>query len=478
MTLNKNVINKINQLYITTRNKYLMQKDGGQYITLTKKPDNKVIPLNDAFIATHLEGKITYGVFSAGHSSKFITFDVDIAGDITQAKWTTQRLINILVEQFNIGYDEMHVSFSGNKGYHVDIFFDELIEVDTLRAFYNEVMREYGEVSGGDIEFRPSYTQGVKLPLGVHHKTGKRAWYCDIYTLEPIEDFAYILDIEPVPAETITERDVYEAPEVDEVTGMVEVVSSINMEVGTYDMSDAMQKVAAVIEEGKLPYPNSRHNYTYLLALFANTNGLEKSDSIALIMDVLHGTPNEYFSEGSTPEHWKNEAVRLTDYVFDNDKVLTGMSSEVEVTKAEMTQVLSAGTFKQKQVAFAMLVHSKRYGNKFYMTYKQITDMTGIGSNHTVSSALNKLNENGFMEFVRKNEADKASLKNGIYKSLPNKYLIKQVEYENEQQKKSVSVGADTDLREIAFKLFTVQEVKQFVKRKEFANNWQGFLAA
>lgn len=483
------VIAALNELYITTRKKYLLQTDE-RYLTFDRDTNDNIIPLNDSFIKTHLKGtdKKTYGVFAAGSRSKFLTFDVDIAGNEQLAKWTAMKLVNVLMDDFNISAEDIHVSFSGNKGYHVDLIFDETIAVATLKEFHAKVIAMYGKIEGGDIEFRPTWQQGVKLPLGIHQKTGNRAWYCDTVTLDPIEDFTYITTIRPMDANEFLllneSVEVVEVVEEEKAEQFVEVAEDIDMTVSIYDADEMTHRVADVLNARSLPYPQSRHHYTYMIALFANTQGIDRDDATDMIMDVLYNTPSEYFSEGSDEAHWEKEAIRLTDYVYDNGKTIMSMNEEVEITKQEVEAVLKVGTFKQKQVAYAMLIHAKRYGGKdgrgtFFMTFKQLREMTETNSDNTINNALKKLEEVGFIEYVQRGKYDKAFTKRGIPKSLPNKYrLTFDLDEEKEQEKKSVSVGADTDLEEVARELFTLKELRKYVKRHELNTRFRPYYIA
>src|SRR5699024_8116688 len=154
----KSVIDKINTLYIQTRSKYLVQFKDGKYITLTYSDSNDIVKFNDSMLSTHFKGNLTYGVFSGGYFSKFITFDVDCNNE-SMSRWITLKLVNVLVEEYGIDRKYINVNFSGNKGYHVDLFFEEQIKVEELRKFYQAVVISVGALPEGQIEFRPSWSQ-------------------------------------------------------------------------------------------------------------------------------------------------------------------------------------------------------------------------------------------------------------------------------------------------------------------------------
>ncbi|WP_182200404.1 TOTE conflict system archaeo-eukaryotic primase domain-containing protein [Paraliobacillus salinarum] len=471
---NKQLISKFNELYIQTRYKYLVQFNDGKYVTLIHKPGKKVVKLNDSIIKTHLKGDLTYGIFSGGHFNKFITFDVDCK-EHHIARWATLKLIDVLINNFQISRGGIHASFSGNKGYHVDLFLDKPILVSELKTFYHSVIACVGKIPNGEIEFRATDTQGVKLPLGIHQKTKKRCWFVDNETLEPIESFDYLLDVEPMDSEVITDNDFGLSEE--QVVEFEHVAASTDITVNAVDMSKALQNAAKIIETGRLTQSGTRHKTTFTLALFGNTQGWTEDETVAVIMDILLATPRGYFSEGSTPEYWDKEAKRLVEYVFTKNITITSSKDKkLEIYKSEILAVLDCGTFRQKQLAYAMLITSKRYGKIFYLTVNTAMRMIGTKSRETVQNAIKQLIESGFIEYQRKAEIDKArSLELGVARYKPNKYKLSfDIYLEND---KSVFIEGDRNMIEVALMLCDVAEIKKYVKRREFENRWQAHVS-
>lgn len=467
---NTQLIAKFNELYIQTRRKYLVQFSNASYRTFDKERHSKIIALNDGMLANHLAGDITYGVFNGGYFNKFIALDVDFK-DNALARWTTLKVIDVLVSEFHINRRDIHVSTSGNKGYHIELFFDEPIKAADVKAFYDRVMAQVGHVDGGEVEYRPSWTQGVKLPLGVHQKTGNRCWFVDNWTLKPIESYEYLLAIKPMPASAInaesfglTERQAQE---------FEEVATSTNTSVNVLDQSDAIKKAARVLEAGRLVASNTRHNTTFMLACFFNSQGWEQGDAVEEIMNVLENTPRDYFSPDSTPQHWRNEAERLTGYVFTNDITLGNADKPIEIAKHEILVVLECGTFRQKQLAYAMLVTSKRYGQTFYLTTFTAMKMIGTKSRTTVHNAIKKLVDCGFIEYRRKGEIDKARTREtGRVYSKPNKYRLT-IDQPPGDDDERVKVTKEHSLVDVVAMLLTDVEVRQFVKRTEYESRFK-----
>lgn len=58
MKNNKNlIIDKLNDLFILPRYKYLIMNDKAQYLTLNANQSKKVVKLNDGTVKRHLDGK-------------------------------------------------------------------------------------------------------------------------------------------------------------------------------------------------------------------------------------------------------------------------------------------------------------------------------------------------------------------------------------------------------------------------------------
>lgn len=453
---------KISTLYVTTRYKYIMQTDSG-YVTFNNHENPNCSPFTDYTVQRHLEGIATYGVFDAHKYTRFITFDVDFR-DPAQARWATAKLIDSLVEEFNVNRADIHVSLSGSKGYHVDLFFDDAILAADARLFYDRVMHDLGTLPGGMIEYRPTFTQGVKLPLGIHKRTGNRCWFVDRDTFEPIEAFEYILEVEPMPAEVIYDALIHLTAEQEQE--IEEIKRRTDVDVTALDVSQVLRKAADIIEAGRLTMSNTRHNTTFTLAVFFKSQGLEPRDAIDEIMRILTNTPREYFSAGSTPAYWLKEAERLVHYVYTHDIAIGNADKPVRIFKSEMLAVLSVGTFRQKQLAYAMLITSKRYGRVFYLTVNTAMKMLGTNSRQTVQNAIARLIEAGFIEYVRKGEIDRAkSYELGRAISKPNKYRIKTEPPIDGEASFETTEG---DLADDIHKVLTAQELRAVLSRRDY----------
>ncbi|QKS71955.1 hypothetical protein FLK61_35400 [Paenalkalicoccus suaedae] len=461
-------VRQLNDLYLMTRSKYLVQFPGGAYKTFSYKSAGRVPKLNDSMLRKHLAGDLTYGVFAGAYFTKFIAFDVDFT-DADLARWATHKLIATLNEDFGVPFRDIHVSFSGGKGYHVELFFAKPVQLASVKAFYSSVMTQVGDLAGGQIEFRPNANQGVKLPLGVHQKTGKRCWFVANDTLEPLvgeASHAYLLAIQPADPALLDVESFALTQE--QAADFETVATATDITVNEFSAEGALKKAVAIIEAGQLLRSGTRHETTFSLAAFYHTQGFEREEAVSAIMTILNATPRAYFSEGSKPAYWLAEAERLTSYVWARNITIHDSAKEVTVSKAEILAVLRVGTFAQKKLAYAMLVTSKRYGAVFYLTMNTAQKMIDSNSRPTVVKAIKKLVDTGYIEYVRKAEIDRAlSEKAGRAHYKPNKYRII-AELPDVKEEVEVKVGGDSDLVSVVKSLLTEDEIKLYVKRHEF----------
>ncbi len=162
-------------------------------------------------LVSHFNGTRTIGsytvILTGEHQDccKNCTFDFDLSisarEDINKIENEDERkaalkreLDNLenLVREFtmflhSIGFSNRQylVSFSGYKGYHVDIFFEEPISTKRVHDFANSLKKaaklpDKLEVFPKQAGVINAYGSLVKLPLGVHKLTGKRAKFIDL----------------------------------------------------------------------------------------------------------------------------------------------------------------------------------------------------------------------------------------------------------------------------------------------------------
>lgn len=158
-------------------------------------------PINAKIIESHLSGERTVGVYQLGDDDKvkWICFDIDkdktLSKDLDPAEVqrNAQKQVKILVKScLELGI-KVAVEDSGNRGYHVWAFMETPVAASLAQAVGNFVVNRVETLAGLHIEMFPKQVSAkslgnlVKLPLGTHLKSGKKALFVDT-RFQPIED--------------------------------------------------------------------------------------------------------------------------------------------------------------------------------------------------------------------------------------------------------------------------------------------------
>lgn len=482
MPSTKEYVELINELYIMTRHKYILQRQDGQGYTTVSKPK-----LNDSLLRKHLKQELTLGVFSGATWNKFLCFDVDCKQN---SKEVTQRLVGTLQEQYGFDKEQILVSFSGSKGYHVELFFDKAIPVKELQLFYRLVINDLG-ADRTEIEFRNTYSQAVKLPLSLNWKTKSKCYLVDTDTLEPVPD-EHIFNIKKVDTELFKQElhDYWDDKPIKLVprqkaftleANLAEDFEAVLANVSIDLKVDYQARIVEMLEKNRLLYPSSRHNSTILLATFLKEQGHDKEDSQSLIYSLLINTFGEkrhFFSEDTTIALIESETARLVSIVYEKDYKLGGKSSKpVRIYKEDVLYILQPKKIHLRQLLFSMLCHSRKHSSKdgsFYMTYKQMSEMGNTDNRKRLGTHIKELEEAELLEVLRRNERQEKS-----HLSKPNIYrMANQIAHSNTMEFVELDAIKADDFGRVTAQLLTEQELKQIVTPKQFRTTFKQYYTA
>lgn len=413
----KHTIAQMNKLYITYRKQHLEQTGSGakaSYIT-------QKFFLTDKRIREHLEGSKTIGLKLGQQGlTKFITFDVDFEDNPDKAIRVTEHLVEHISQTYGISTKDIHVNFSGSKGYHISLFFGavgkkvdsekdtekEVIQDVALKKWYEEILRDTG-YRPDEVEFRATSGQGLKLPLGIHRKTNQFMHYMKYepqmiegYRLIPLskeESFKYFNSIQQIDLESFIELVL---DELDTVAGgqasftepqayqTEQLLSEIYT--GGKSVNEMIEETVTVLTNNRLTYPSTRHRMTLYMAIFLKEQGNSKTDTVSYINSVLLSTYDNpetrgLISKDTSREYMLSESERITRLTYERDYHFTTRRKDVTVTEEEILEILSIKKWHLKKLALSYLIHSKRYADEsgeFYMAYSVMTRM-GNGKNRT-----------------------------------------------------------------------------------------------
>jgi hypothetical protein len=140
-------------------------------------------PIDDGIIKQHLDGQATIGAYLVKENIvKNLIFDFDLKTN--ECLDSLHEGINRLVGALKTLGIPSYVEFSGNRGYHVWIFFTTAVNAEDARRLADIALRE-AQIFSKDIEIFPKQTQTesfgnlIKLPLGIHKKTDSRCYFLD-----------------------------------------------------------------------------------------------------------------------------------------------------------------------------------------------------------------------------------------------------------------------------------------------------------
>lgn len=153
----------------------------------------------------HQDGRVKLGVIDADLKSSFRESSVlrkNMAAVKRESAWMASRIMEISA----VAGLRPCVEFSGGKGYHFWYFFQESVPAGQAKAslariadqvkndlefFQLEVFPKQDHLSG------QGFGNLVKLPLGIHRKTGKRSYFCECPDRDVDNQLAWLMKVKP-----------------------------------------------------------------------------------------------------------------------------------------------------------------------------------------------------------------------------------------------------------------------------------------
>jgi hypothetical protein len=389
------------RLFDPNRFRWAQQLDDGyrelQYKKTYTKEDGETYTigywLTDSLLNTHFTGKNTISIFPSRHDqTSFLVFDVD-ARD--QSATLTRQVVSALYE-CGINREDIHVSFSGSKGYHVELFWSHPVPVKQLERFGTHV-KSLVNVADDKIEIRPRSIggNGIKLPLGFHRKTGAFCGYVDNETLEPIANpYHYFLAIEPIDPAILELVDYDSRPAVSLVIHNKDLLPT---------REEASESAKKLYENGLIT-PGTRHNAMLKIALWMrDEQGLDKETAERLLMEWVW----KQYARGMISSSMSTVRADLRSIikdVFVREKYRLGATTrQITLSSADIQAVYSVKQKSARLLYFALILHGKMYcrgaGGTFTVSQRQLKRLTKL-SEHTIKKARDYLATNGFIQVI------------------------------------------------------------------------------
>ena len=490
----QSLVSKFNDLYISYRKEFLEQFKTG-YTT-------RKYTLTDYHMKQHLLLNRTVGIRLGGQGhTLFMTFDVDVENDLQRAESITVDIVQTLHDYYAIEYNDIHVDFSGKKGYHVTLFFDRAIQDFKLMAFYREVLERVG-VTDTEVEFRCSSAYGMKLPLGVNQQTGAFMCFCTvdveagrITKLSQSKSYEYFLNIKQINLNEFQDLILqdFEEDKSKKVTTLSKaqateyesIFSELNVDGKT--AKDLENEAKEIITLNRLKYASSRHKTTLLLATFFRSQGYEADEAKGFINNILLNTYDNYrtlISSDTSKEYMLKEVVRLVNLTYGNGYQFNGSSKDIYLYKSEIETILSLKKLQHKKLAFSLLIQSKRHTNKkslhdgqtanFYTAYSTLEKMGNTANRTRLLNYLLELEQMQLIEIVERNEIDseRSKAERKIIKK-PNSYKVLFQNTDIRDKGVLVKQNEQIELADVVAHFFTQRKVRSLVPKKQWETTFK-----
>ncbi|WP_019638530.1 TOTE conflict system archaeo-eukaryotic primase domain-containing protein [Paenibacillus fonticola] len=410
------LLQQLNKLVIGERTRFIEQYGEGEqarYCTSTKK-------LVDSTVKSHLTGKRTVGCYYIGQASKFLCFDVD-----EHDPSIPLHLLQLL-KAAGFKAEDLHIEYSGSKGWHIWMFFEETVPISKLVSFGKYIIQQLGD-KGRKIELRPEQkenSRGIKLPFAIHRKSMVRTTFLQ-HDLQPIEDaVAYFLNIQPISKEQVqflsntrlddderlqkSDLTIGRSKQSIEVSATQLVPSAKKADLNSTALSVAAQKL---LEDGIPQYDaeqqKGRHYYQFIIALHYKEQGLTESETIEKVTEWALRERRMNRSKSSEQEIKRDVATDVHHIYIKDKKFFAARAREVVFYAEDIRTIQEMYDPVLQQVAWAIIILGRMYheNGQVYFSIRQLEDMTGISRN-TVHRRVIALRESGFLELIQ----------NGYYK--------------------------------------------------------------
>lgn len=473
------IAERLLELYFVNQSSYIEQyknKKGEVKYTHHKRK----ITLDD--LVDHVEQRRTLGVVTDPTTglTNFMAFDVDTKDNAYE---DTLELLELLVNYYGIDKDYITVSFSGHKGYHVELFFNETIQWQALEPFYEEVLLKLDKTKK-EVELRPT-ANGLKLLLGTHRKTDNLSLisiFNDNFTalklLNQVQSVNYLMNIKRIDLNDFKEfvLDEVDTFTIEQSKASQTIEITDNMNFSGRIAGDQVEELETVLEENRLIYPDSRNRISWLLPVYLKQMGYSYEESEKVTLNVLTNTYQNYegfISKDTSYDKVVKEVIRLNKQAFDKNYVIKDALNDVAIYKSDIKRILEIKKLPLKKMALSMLVLSKRYAGEdgvFYASYSTLIKMGNADRTGTLKKYMQELEQLGLLEIVSSNVIDTVRTKaeKQIIKK-PNQYRVHFAEPETDDDKQELVLsGNQVDLQIVLNYFYTEKELRKALPRRQF----------
>ena len=274
------------------------------------------------------------------------------------------------------------------------MFFDPYIYNEKAKNIYDLVIW-MTKLDPKKVEFRPTYTQAIKLPLGVHAKTGNRCWFIDLESMEPVKRMDYVCEIKHMDGQIIHgilkewNKKHWNELYAEMICGG-EGASVPALE-PTYDY----RRRDEYFENHKLTEPSTRHDMMVRIATDIRYCGAGRKQIEKFLtgwyyrqdLSLIESSEDEVREDIMDIAEWVSEAVPVI-----RMDVPPKERSPIVFDKHEINYILMGSTSAARRVALLLWTYCKMYGAT-HISYENIAQTVGCVE-ATAKTAVSELIRN------------------------------------------------------------------------------------
>ena len=249
--------------------------------------DVSLVPISKSNVHDHLRGVQTIGVYQLGEydTVKWLCFDIDINKSVPDSVSIEELRDRVQAHTLALatsivdlkGRNTFLVEDTGNKGYHIWVFFADPVPATHAAAVGNWININVTSLPGIHVEVFPKQVQTskfgnlVKMPLGIHKKTNKRCLFVSS-SFEPLDNQWKVLE----EVTRWTQEDLETI--IDE--NNIETSTLMLGEYASSDTNKAFHCMQRIIHEGL--HEGSRDAGMFRLSLYLKHNHLDPDSALAV----------------------------------------------------------------------------------------------------------------------------------------------------------------------------------------------------
>lgn len=378
----RQILKKFEDLYFMRRDKKLiLSSKTANYSTIHAKEykDHKgktryKNKLSTFDLIKHLEGKATLGVFSYKQFSKILVFDIDSYECLVDAQKVAVEIRNFLAKYFPL--DQIHIIFSGGKGYHITLYFNETVSIKLLGRIFSIVLNEINieNYSNVNVEMRPELAgydgRGVKLPCGVNFRypdphISNSNYSCFVDSkFKPIEnEIEYILNIKQSSKNVLDKiiEDYKTEFITDYATKNPKTTNKNNSTIKNYESQKNTSKENRILEGNNykqiiywinngLEQHGTRHNISFKIALFYKSLGYTADEAYEKLLKWSTDQIKTGYTKSSEKEIERDVRHIIYGSVFNSKKnyYLSWYRPNIKFTESELYPFIELNNISKK----------------------------------------------------------------------------------------------------------------------------------